>query len=503
MTLDEARNRLFDTGFLFGGLRRRRAVDILVTATDPVGIEVLAQALKQDHSRPDEILQGLGRLSPETDAAKVQVLWAAFAKDPKPALAGLLARLGWPPEQPIPGKLASEVLAAATAGADPQVLQVVAAFARALPVADEAVNDAIYAAWVRTQSRELERLIAEQTRQPATPAFEALYALVRGDLAGYAALDDADGSLLAQAFAMAPAPLRVRLAQGVAASRDLGIKAAYRRAIAGGALDRAQGLESLALVGDEDGLFEQVRHLELLETLDLCERWFGTPGRPSHAVQRAAVDRAVDAYRSLGTFQVEPGPELPDGLVDIFDHWRSERPSDAELCADLGADDPFRKVRGHYLGYERGLVGASSLAGAAESDHWPERLTARLLGFGAETRAGEDPVLWVESCGGDSSLLHAPVGGSPEDYACHRAALERTSGPVASRAKALRGILCAFQGVFVAGGITVDETSEAADRRAVEIEDAGDLELQAWCPYRGSADQSSNSGVTDDDDRLP
>ena len=40
--------------------------------------------------------------------------------------------------------------------------------------------------------REGEGLIAEQGRQPATPAFEALYALVRGDLTGYAALDDAD-----------------------------------------------------------------------------------------------------------------------------------------------------------------------------------------------------------------------------------------------------------------------------------------------------------------------
>jgi hypothetical protein len=477
VTLDEARARLFDTGFLFGGLRRRVAIKALVAAADPAGVEVLAQALAQDHPRHNEIIEGLSRLSAATDAAKVQALWAAFAKGPIPALAGLLARLGWPPEQPIPGKLALAVLAAATAGADPQVLLAVAAFARALPVSDEAGNNAIYAAWVRTQSRELERLIAEQGRQPATPAFEALYALVVRDFERYAVLADCDGSLLSQAFVMAPKPLRVRLAQGVAASPDRGIKGAYRRAIAGGVRDRAQGLENLELVGDEDGLFEQARHLELLETLELCKRWSGTPGRPSHAVQRAAVDRAVDAYRSLGTFQVEPGPELADGLVDVFDHWRGERPSDAELCADLGADDPFRKARDLYLGYERGLVGASSLAGAAESDHWPERLTVRLLGFGAETRAGEDPVLWVESCGGDSSLLHAPVGGSPDDYACHRAALERTSGPVAGRTKALRGILCAFQGVFVAGGITLDETGEAVDRRAVEVEDAGDLEL--------------------------
>jgi hypothetical protein len=477
MTPAEARTRLFDTGFFFGGLRRRRAVEVLVAAADPMGIEVLAQALTQDHPSPNEILQGLGRLSAATDVAKVQALWTAFAKDPIPALAELLARLGWPPEQPIPGKLARAVLAAATAGADPQVLQAVAAFARALPVADEAGNDAIYAAWVRAQSRELERLIAEQARQPATPAFEALCVLVGGDLAGYAALDDADGSLLAQAFAMAPEPLRVRLAQGVAASPDLGIKAAYRRAIAGSAMDRARSLESLALVGDEDGLFEQARYLTLRETLDLCEHWSSTPARPAHPAQRAAVDRAVDAYRSLGAFQVEPGPELPEGMVDAFVHWRAARPSDSELRADLDAGDPFRKARGLYLGRERGLVGNERLAEAAESEHWPERLAARLLDVSTPAAAGEDQVLWVKTCGGDSTLLHAPVGGSPEDYSRHHAALEKTEGEATVRTKALLSILCAFQGVFVAGGITLDETGEAVDRRAVEVEDAGDLEF--------------------------
>jgi hypothetical protein len=477
MTLAEARKRLFDSGFLLGGLRRRIAIKALVAAADPVGIEILVQALAQDHPRPHEILEGLSRLSVGADAAKVKALWIAFAKDPIPALAGLLAKLGWPPGWAVPGKLARDVLASAVDGAAPEILLAVAAFARVLPVQDEAGNDAVFAAWVRTRSAELEGLIAEQGRQPANPAFEALYALIVRDFERYAALADCDGSLLSQAFAMAPETLRVRLAQGVAASPDLGIKAAYRRAIAGGVIDRAQGLESLELVGDEDGLFEQARHLKLLETLDLCERWSGTPGRPSHAAQRAAVDQAVDAYHSLGTFRVEPGAELPDGLVDMFDHWRGERPSDAELCADLGADDPCRKAHGLYLGCERGLVGTKRLAGAAESDHWPERLTARLLDFGAGARAGEDPVLWVESCGGDSSLLHAPVGGSPEDYACHRAALERTSGPVAGRTKALLRILCAFQGIFVAGGITVGETGEAIDPRAVEVEDAGDLEL--------------------------
>ncbi len=58
----------------------------------------------------------------------------------------------------------------------------------------------------------------------------------------------------------------------------------------------------------------------------------------------------------MGKFQVEPGPELPKGLVDIFEYWRRQPPSDADLRADLQADDPFRKARGLYLGHGRGLV---------------------------------------------------------------------------------------------------------------------------------------------------
>lgn len=122
-------------------------------------------------------------------------------------------------------------------------------------------------------------------------------------------------------------------------------------------------------MGDEDGLFKRVRSLTLLETLGLCERWVATPGRPAHPTHRAAVDRAVDAYRRLGSFQVEPGPELPDGMGDLFEYWRAGKPHDADLRADLDADEPFRKSRGLYLGHARGLVDAKRLADAASSEH--------------------------------------------------------------------------------------------------------------------------------------
>lgn len=477
MTLDEARKRLFDTTFLLGGLRRRAAIKALAASPGEAGVLALVAALGQNHPSPQEILHALVRLSPEAEADKVEALWTALVSDPKPALAGVLARLGWPRARVVPAKTARDVLSVAVEGTGPEILQAIAVFARALPVGDEAGNDAIFAAWVRSQSAELERLIAEQGRQPATPALEALHALVTGRLERYAALKDQDGTCLVQAFALAPEPFRARLAQSVAASPDRAIKEAYRRALSSGAVDQAQGVENLKLVGDEDGLFEQTRALRLLDVLDLCERWTVSPGRPAHPAHRAAVDRAVASYRSLGDFKVEPGPELPDGMVDLFEHWRSEKPSDADLRADLAAEDPFRKARGLYLGQERGLIDAKRLADAAGSEQWPERLIARLVDPAALAGAKEDHVLWVNACAGDGALLMAPIGGTPEDYARHSTNLQQASGPAAGRTRALLSILCTFQGVFVAGGISVDETGEATDRGAVELEDAGEVEF--------------------------
>jgi hypothetical protein len=301
------------------------------------GVLILAHALGTRPDQSSAIWGVLRGLSPTEEAEKVAALWGHLASDPNAALGGVLAGLGWPPGRPVPAKLARDLLAVATAGAAPEVLQAVVVIARALPVDDEAGNDAVYGAWVRSQSPDLERLIADQGRQPASPALEALHALVTGRLERYAALKDQDGALPVQAFALAPEPFRARLAQSVAASPDRAIKEAYRRALTSSTLDKSQRIENLKLVGDEDGLFEQSRVLRLLDVLGLCERWAGIPGRPSAPAHRAAVDRAVEAYRSLGQFQIEPGPKLPDGMVDLIDYWRAERPSDADLRADLSA----------------------------------------------------------------------------------------------------------------------------------------------------------------------
>jgi hypothetical protein len=83
----------------------------------------------------------------------------------------------------------------------------------------------------------------------------------------------------------------------------------------------------------------------------------------------------------------------------------------------------------------------------------------------------------VSACAGDAALLQAPIGGTPEDYARHSGLLSKVRGAAAARTRALLEIVCVFQGAFVASGISVDETAEATEQTAVEIEDAGPVEF--------------------------
>ncbi len=472
MTKDEVKGRLYDTTFFIGAFRRRAAIKALAEGSDSAGVVALAQALQERHPDHKRIRRVLRQLSALRDDHKIAALWAQWAQAPDPELAKILSTLGCPSGYTQDARFVRAVLAAATSAAAPETLQAVAVFARALPVKDESSNDAIYAAWIRCQSAEFEKLIDEQARQASSPALEALHALVTGRLERYFELGDADGMLLVHAFNMAPEPFRQSIARTVGASSDRGLLENYRRALSSVTADAASNVENLKLVGDEDGLFEVTRSLRLLEVLDLCERWSASAGRPGGTQQRAAVERSLAAYRTLGTFQVEDSAPLPEGLVDIFEWWCHEKPSDQQLRCDLDASDPFLRARALYLGREGALVDDARLRGAAASEHWPERLVARLLEPELFSEAVPDHVLWVNACAGDAALLLAPIDGTPEDYARHTALLGQGRSPIGSRSRAFLEILCAFQSVFVASGIVIDESTETVDPGAVEIEDA-------------------------------
>ena len=438
-------------------------------------ISALAEAVGSNHPDAGRMEPILLRLSSEDDAVMVQALWEYWAQAPAVPVAGILAHLGWPHGLEAQAKTIRDILALAAPNAAPEILQAITAFACCLPVANESINDDIYGAWVRSGSSSLERAISEQKRQPGSPALEALHALATGDLERYTTLRDENGHYLIQAYTMAPAPLRERLARAVAASSDRRLMAAYRSALSGSSVDATETIDDLKRIGDQDGLFEACRTLRLAQVLGLCEYWADRPGRPAGASQRLAVDRAAAACQKLRSYEAESSGSLPNGLVDIFDWWHTQQPGNEQIQVDLLADNPFIRARGLYLGHERGRVDTTQIAAAAKSTHWPERLVARVIDpvYCAQTTG--DHVFWATACGGDPSLLNAVIGGTPEEYARHCAQLAAMQeGKSDGRNKALLEILCAFQEFYVGSGISIDKGAEATDRSAIEIEDAPD-----------------------------
>lgn len=459
---------LYDTTFLIGGWRRRAAIHALAESPDPADIVVLAEAVVQNHPNRALILATLGRLSPEHTPEKVALLWTTWSKSLDPALTEVVARLGWPSALPMDSKLARTVLGLANSDANAPTLRAVAALSRALPN-DENWNDALHIAWIHSLAPELEQVITDQNRQPGNPAFEALHALASTQIQRYTALEDTDGSILARAFAIAPAALRERMARVVAGSTDRRLKDSYRRALTGGNLDEMRILANLKLVGDEDGLFEKTRFLRLGTVLELCERWANNSRRPARVQAQEIIERAVHAYRALGPLPLETVPSLPEGLSDIFDN---QVLINEDLMADLQSKNPVQRVRALYFNHKQGLTDRQIIETTARSEHWLERLVTRLIDANLLLKAREEHVLWVSACAGEAALLQTPIAGTPEDYHRNSNLLQNTPTTKAPRIHALLDILCAFQGAFVASGITVDDIEEAIDPNAIEIEEA-------------------------------
>ena len=262
----------------------------------------------------------------------------------------------------------------------------------------------------------------------------------------------------------------------------------YSKAMAGReGFDRQVYLEAVKKAGDEDRLFESLREMKLIESLELCQRWAETSELPKQDRRRQAVQRAVQAYRGLGQVTFEAGPTPPAGLRDLFVAWKQDSLSDAQRREAAKAADPLLRARALYL---QGLPAAASGARlvvppsggqqvqqAATSDDWPVRLVARLLN--PALAAADDHVQWVGVLTGmDADVLGAPLAGTPVDYKRYsdRLAQARRGGPAAERGVRLLEILCAFQGAFVSGDISLEATREATDARAIDVGEDAPLE---------------------------
>lgn len=162
--------------------------------------------------------------------------------------------------------------------------------------------------------------------------------------------------------------------------------------------------------------------------------------------------------------------------------------SDDQRREDAKAAAPLLRARALYL---QGLPAATSGARlvvppsggqqvhqAATSDDWPVRLVARLLNP-ALAAAADDQVQWLGVLTGmDAVVLGASLAGTPVDYKRYsdRLAQARRGGPAAERGVRLLEILCAFQGAFVSGDISLEATREATDARAIDVGEDAPLE---------------------------
>lgn len=469
MTTAEIKTKLYDNTFLLGQFRQRAAIKKLACSNNSSDFLLLAEALANNHPNAKFIKESLEKLDLVSDSDKIVALWIFWLQTPQIDLAQVLAKLGWPAAQVMETRNIRTLLMLANVDTAPEILNTVTVFAKALPVNDEGWNDEIYLAWVRSKSAALEQLIIEQKRQPSSTSLDALHALVTGNIARYNALNDENGAILAQAFVLASPGFRERMARTVAISTDRRLKEAYRRALTGGNINEMKVIANLKLVGDHDGLFEKTRFLRLGSVLELCEYWDNNPdGRPSRPKLKEVVDRAVAAYKTLTKLQNKniKIPLLSSGLMDIFEYWR-QQPLNNEIEIDLKSRDPVRRAYALYLGYRRGVIDSNKLKNLVYSPDWLERLVVKLLDPNALVNAKEDHVCWVSECAGEPAMLQIPIAGTPEDYRRHNELLKHSND---NRVKALLEILCAFQGTFIASGISVDEIDDAIEPGAIEVE---------------------------------
>jgi hypothetical protein len=335
---------------------------------------------------------------------------------------------------------------------------------------DVQFNDAITDEWLRTNNGFLFGLLRKQLRLPSDGGKETLLRLLWEDVAGYRALNDSDGRLLAAALAIVDEDRRAKIIQAIQNSRDAALAEQLRRAsmrVQG--MDAGLGLKALLASGDEDRIVNAAREMKGSELFDLIRRWIENGRRPKDPRKRAAVEKAVAALKNLPKINVEDAGPLPSGTADLFDFWKNEKPSGDELRQNLQASDPLQRTRSLYLSFEQGIIDASVLQAKAGSEDWPERMAAAI--YGANPNAASDHVYWVSACAGeDSKSRNALVACGPDEFDRAAARLKTLRGSTGSLAKRSAAELEALQSfrALEKTGITVYEDDSATQIGSTE-----------------------------------
>lgn len=187
------------------------------------GVRQLFSALRRNTEYASSVSAALCGLSADLDGELVRNLWLDWCLQPQQAslaMAKVLVTLGWPSSIPVDWAIAKEVLALATKNAPREVMRAVHSLAKIMPVEWPAdtdpgaalePSDLVFHAWIRSTDSTLEALISERAMRPRTAALAAMHALVVGNLEAYDALQDSDGALQTQAYALAPESFRMRM----------------------------------------------------------------------------------------------------------------------------------------------------------------------------------------------------------------------------------------------------------------------------------------------------
>lgn len=449
---------------LFNNWRHKQNILALARLPPSQAIFALAEAINTHPFNTELIIEKLEQLELNQDNARIELLWRAWIAHPTPALTKMIIRIGWPIELPLDKRLAQAILALVSdAQTIKQAISVILTLAHILPENDETINDCLYAAWIYSQSNELENLISEAKHQPGSPAMETLYALVTGDVSRYLALGDKDGEFLIQAVRLAPSEFLERMDKTVAQNLDISLHTEYRKALVRVPMDVAKRLAHLKLAGDEVGLYEQIPSLNLWQVLELCERWCTITNWFIQSSQKVTVEKILLLYKELKSPLVNTTPPLPDGMVDIFSYWCNEHSNEFTNSSN----DPLTRARGVYLSQYHNLPATIEL----QNKHWIERLVTFLSNNIKLERTNNDSVCWLAILEEDIKLLRANIAGTPADYLSNIKMLQSMNRNLVNRPSILLTILCTLQSAFIGTEIAVENLREPPDYTAIRLED--------------------------------
>lgn len=483
MNIEGAKERLQNTS-LFGRFKHAGALKYLTQTDEVRAVDILVYHLRQ-HPRSIEVKEILSKTQ---NQAKRDRMWKLWEEDRGSPLGELLKQNETPckDEALMPLRLLTlgktdelgadiptcRKVCAYFEDSDPDIKNSVVEYLRNAPKTQE-FNNVIFSVWLKTESKEIEKIIKEQRRLPGSGGKEALLYLVTGDVKGYHELKDDKGEYFAGAFLMASGAFKTRINQTVINSKDAGLTESYQKALGQGKdFDFNLYVKASKESGNEEALLEAMGKMDLLGALDLCERWQKTPFTPTNAGRARRLQQALESFKNVGKWEIEKGDGLPAGVTDLLSYWEGEKEGAGDLRQELNSPDPFVAARALCLGAKSGVVQSSDVDNERIMKHWPLQMASSLRCTGTKDSQKDHVVSWQSIVSDvDVNLLQCAIACTPDSYKENSARLKQLqSQGGTSLSYHLLNILVNFQGAF-AEWLVVEDKDDATEKGAIEIID--------------------------------